>query len=393
MIEEFEKKYPILFQKNILGSSIVGIYTPIVVFLMDRIMISDNRVTNEESNAFDDMAIKYSELFGFDPASFQSELIRIGTIYSNFIATSEDARMTSEAIEFVANEFTNEQKLAVIDIIEKLAISDLIINNKELSLLFSVIEACYEEKAKIIKIFTDIYERIVKAKDQEHQMAKAVIFLINLIQEDPKNVKLTILGKPDPQIEGNIPPIHLTDEEFADWTLAISFLRSSKYKNSKMHQTRVYWNIGKTADGRIIQSQKGLIKLFNPKSSEDNQFDESISFTRQWVKAIRDGIGNVKMVDETIFQIIIFGDEDDIDYSPNFTKKDIWKITCKKINSGYEVHAFDFSDDKKTYWCPEEYKELSKIILSDEFWVNGQFPNKKSLRDELIMYERKKYDN
>ena len=60
------KKYPILFQKNILGSSIVGIYTPIVVFLMDRIMISDNRVTNEESNAFDDMAIKYSELFGFD---------------------------------------------------------------------------------------------------------------------------------------------------------------------------------------------------------------------------------------------------------------------------------------------------------------------------------------
>ena len=63
-------------------------------------MISDNRVTNEESNAFDDMAIKYSELFGFDPASFQSELIRIGTIYSNFIATSEDARMTSEAIDF-----------------------------------------------------------------------------------------------------------------------------------------------------------------------------------------------------------------------------------------------------------------------------------------------------
>ena len=393
MIEEFEKKYPILYQKNILGSSIVGIYTPIVVFLMDRIMISDNRVTIEESNAFDDLAIKYSELFGFDPASFQSELIRIGTIYSNFIATSEDARMTSEAIDFVANEFNNEQKLAVIDIIEKLAISDLIINNKELSLLFSIIEACYEEKAEIIKIFTDIYERIVKAKDPEHQMAKAVIFLINLIQEDPKNVKLTILGKPDPQIEGNIPPIHLTDEEFADWTLAISFLRSSKYKNSKMHQTRVYWNIGKTADGRILQSQKGLIKLFTPKSSEDNQFDEAISFTRQWVKAIRDGIGNVKMVDETIFQIIIFGDEDDIDFSPNFTKKDIWKITCKKINSGFEVHAFDFSDDKKTYWCPEEYKELSKIILSNEFWVNGEFPNKKSLRDDLIMHEREKYDN
>ena len=143
----------------------------------------------------------------------------------------------------------------MIDIIEKLAISDLIINNKELSLLFSVIEACYEEKAKIIKIFTDIYERIVKAKDQEHQMAKAVIFLINLIQEDPKNVKLTILGKPDPQIEGNIPPIHLTDEEFADWTLAISF-KKSKYKNSKMHQTRVYWNIGKTADGRLYNPKK-----------------------------------------------------------------------------------------------------------------------------------------
>ncbi len=393
MMDEFKKKYPILFKKNILGSSIAGIYAPIVVFLMDRVMITDNRVTIEESNAFDDLAIKYGELFGFGPVSFQAELVRIGTIYRDFIALSEDARMTSEAIDFVSNEFNHEQKLAVIDIIEKLAISDLILNNKELSLLFSIIEACYEEKAEIIKVFTDIYERIVKLKDSEHQMAKALIFLINLIQEDPKNVKLTILGKPDPQLEGNIPPIHLTDEEFADWTLAISFLRAAKYKNSKMHQTRVYWNIGKTADDRVLQSQKGLIKLFAPESSDDNQFDEAISFTRQWVKAIRSGIGNVKMVDETIFQIIIFGDEDDIDFSPNFTKKDIWKITCKKINTGFEVHAFDFSDDDKTYWCPDEYKELSKIILSNESWINGEFPTKKSLRDELIMHERKKYDN
>ena len=392
-MDYLNKKYPILSQKNILGSSQVGINAPIVVFLMDRIMISDNKITREESDTLDELAEKYGELFGFGSFTFQAELMRIGQIYENYISLSEDARMVSEAIDFVSNEFSQKQKLAIIHILEELAISDSVLNNKELAILFSIVEAFTEERDEIIKNFARIYERIIKVKSTEHQMAKALIYLMNLIQEDPKSVKLSVLGRPDPTIEGAIPPILLTDEEFADWVILFSFLRGAKYKNALMHQTRIYWNLGKTTDGKIMQAQKGLIRLFKPENSKDNQFEEAISFTKKWVQVLRKGTGNVNMVDETIFQIIIFGDEEGPSFLPDFTKKDIWKITCKKISSGYEVHAFDFPDDKNTYWCPETYKELSKKILSEECWVNGEFPTESSLREKFIKCEIVKYDS
>ena len=69
-MDHFNKKYPILSQKNILGPSKLGIYTPIVVFLMDRIIISDNKVTPEESKSFDKLAEQYGELFGFGSFTF-----------------------------------------------------------------------------------------------------------------------------------------------------------------------------------------------------------------------------------------------------------------------------------------------------------------------------------
>ena len=392
-MDHFNKKYPILSQKNILGPSKLGIYTPIVVFLMDRIIISDNKVTPEESKSFDKLAEQYGELFGFGSFTFQAESMRIDEIYGNYITISEDARMVSEAIDFTANEFDHAQKVAIIDILEELAISDSVLNNKELSILFSIVEAHTEDRDEIIKVFARIYERIIKSKNTEHQMAKALMYLMNLIQEDPKSVKLSVLGRPDPTIEGAIPPILLTDEEFADWVILFSFLRGAKYKKALMHQTRIYWNMGKTTDGKIMQAQKGLIKLFKPENSKDNQFEEAISFTKKWVQVIREGTGNVKMVDETIFQIIIFGDEEGPSFLPDFTKKDIWKITCKKISSGIEVHAFDFSDDKNTFWCPETYKELSKRTSSEEGWLNGEFPIDSSLREKFIKRERGKYDS
>ena len=55
-MDHLNKNYPILSQKNILGSSQVGINAPIVVFLMDRIIISDDKVTREESDTFNELA-------------------------------------------------------------------------------------------------------------------------------------------------------------------------------------------------------------------------------------------------------------------------------------------------------------------------------------------------
>ena len=43
-----EKKYPMLHQKGIMGAANFGIFAPITVFLMDRMMITDDDVIKEE---------------------------------------------------------------------------------------------------------------------------------------------------------------------------------------------------------------------------------------------------------------------------------------------------------------------------------------------------------
>jgi len=212
--------------------------------------------------------------------------------------------------------------------------------------------------------------------------------LMNFIAEDPKSVKISILGRPDPRVEGNIPPVLFTDEEFADWIMIVSLVRASQNKRALMNQSRVYWTIGKTTDGRTMTSEKGLIKFFNITSSEDDQIDESLDFTRAWCKAVRDDIGNVKMIDETIFQIVVFGEDDHPSLAPDFSRDGLWKITCKKINSGIELHAFDISGDSTTYWCPETAKELAEKISLDRDILDGSFSIDQSERDEIISSTR-----
>ena len=140
----FEKIYPILYKKGIMGAANMGIFAPIVVFLMDRIMITDNEVTPEESDMFDQLSNEYGDLFGFGSGNFMVELMRIGNIYGNYISSSEDARMTWEAVEFVASEFDEEQKKAMVDILERMATSDEYLDKKEMSILYAAVMACYE---------------------------------------------------------------------------------------------------------------------------------------------------------------------------------------------------------------------------------------------------------
>ena len=388
-----EKKYPMLFEKGIMGAANMGVFAPIVVFLMDRIMITDNEVTSEESDTFDQLSNEYGDLFGFGSGNFMMELMRIGNIYGNYISISEDARMTWEAVEFVASEFDEEQKKAMVDILERLATSDEYFDKKEMSILYAAVMACYKEIDAINTVFSRFYERIIKIHSVDHQMAKALIHLMNLIADDPKSVKISVLGRPDPRTEGNIPPVLFTDEEFADWIMIVSLVRASQNKRALMNQSRVYWTIGNTTDGRTMTSEKGLIKFFNISSSEDAQIDESLDFTRAWCKAVRDDIGNVKMIDETIFQIVVFGEDDHPSLAPDFSRDGLWKITCKKINSGIELHAFDISGDSTTYWCPETAKELAVKISLDRDWLNGNFPIEQSERDEIISSTRAIFNN
>jgi hypothetical protein len=388
----FEKKYPMLFEKGIMGAANMGVFAPIVVFLMDRIVSTDNKLTPEESDMFDQLSHEYGDLFGFGSSNFMVESMRICNIYENFIHISEDARMTWEAVEFVASEFDDEQKKAMVDILERLATSDKYLDKKEMSILYAAVMGCYEEIDAVNTVFSKFYERIIKIHSADHQMAKALMSLMNFIAEDPKSVKISILGRPDPRVEGNIPPVLFTDEEFADWTMIISLVRTSQNKRALMNQSRVYWTIGKTTDGRTMTSEKGLIKFFNITSSEDDQIDESLDFTRAWCKAVRDEIGNVKMIDETIFQIVVFGEDDHPSLAPDFSRDGLWKITCKKINSGIELHAFDISGDSTTYWCPETAKELAEKISLDCDWLNGNFPIEQSERDEIITSIRGRFN-
>jgi hypothetical protein len=380
-----EKKYPMLFEKGIMGAANMGVFAPIVVFLMDRIMITDNEVTSEESDTFDQLSNEYGDLFGFGSGNFMMELMRIGNIYGNYISISEDARMTWEAVEFVASEFDEEQKKAMVDILERLATSDEYLDKKEMSILYAAVMACYKEIDVVNTVFSRFYERIIKIHSADHQMAQALMHLMNLIADDPKSVKISILGRPDPRAEGNIPPVLFTYEEYADWILLVSLIRASQQRKAKMNHTRVYWSAG------IGQAQKGLIKFINLDSSDDDQIQEALDFSRGWCDAVKNGTGNMPFPDEQIFQTFLFGDDDD-EFGdcmlPNLTKSGIWKITCKKISSGIELHAFDITGDSKTYWCPETAKELAVKIDLERDWLNGNFPIEQSERDEIISSTR-----
>ena len=406
----YNEKYPMLSEKGILGAAVIDVFAPIVVFLMDRIISSgniavyegsrwkpDKDLTQEESVMFDQLAIEYEHLFssplGTGSSTFLMESNRIGKIYGNFIHASEDARMTWEAVEFVGNEFNDEQKIAMVDILERLATCDKYLDNKELAIFYAVVMACYAEVEIANKIFTQLYERIVKIHTADHQMARALMILMNFISENPKSVKISILGRPDPRNEGNIPPVLFTDEEFADWINIVTLMRASKNKGALMIQSRVYWRIGETEDGKILTSEKGLIKFFHISSSEDDQIDESLDFTRKWCKAIRDGVGNVKMVDETIFQVVVFGEAGKMSIAPDFSIQGLWKITCKKISSGIELHAFDITGDDKTYWCPELAEELVQKVPLEIDWVNGNFSKMQNSIDQDIIKIRGLFNN
>ena len=386
----FEKKYPMLFEKGIMGAANMGVFAPIVVFLMDRIVSTDNKLTPEESDMFDQLSHEYGDLFGFGSSNFMVESMRICNIYENFIHISEDARMTWEAVEFVASEFDDEQKKAMVDILERLATSDKYLDKKEMSILYAAVMGCYEEIDAVNTVFSKFYERIIKIHSADHQMAKALMSLMNFIAEDPKSVKISILGLPDPRAEGNIPPVLFTYEEFADWILLVSLIRASQQRKAKMNHTRVYWNMGP------IHSQKGLIKFINLESSDDDQIQEALDFSRGWCDAVKNGTGNVPFPDEQIFQTFLFGDDDDEFgdcMQPNLTKSGIWKITCQKVRSGIELHAFDITGDSKTYWCPETAKELAVKIDLERDWLNGNFPIAQSERDEIINKVRASFIN
>jgi len=378
------KKYPMLFEKGIMGAANMGVFAPIVVFLMDRIVSTDNKLTPEESDMFDQLSNEYGELFGVGSGNFMVELMRIGNIYENYISFSEEARMTWEAVEFVASEFDDEQKKAMVDILERLATSDEYLDKKEMSILYAAVMACHDEIDAVTTVFSGLYENIIKVYNADHQMAKALMTLMNFIAEDPKSVKMSILGLPDPRAEGNIPPVLFTDEEFADWIMIISLIRASHQRRALMNQTRVYWNIAKTGDGRTVVAQKGLIRFFSISNPNDDQIDESLDFTRAWCNAIREGIGNVPMIDEQIFEIIVYGENEQQSILPDFEREGLWKITCKKISSGIELHAFDITGNSKTYWCPETAKELAAKIDLEPNWINGTFPIEQNERNEII---------
>lgn len=386
-----DKKYPMLFEKGIMGAANMGIFAPIVVFLMDRIMIADNEITPEETAMFDKLSLEYGDLFGFGSGNFKVELMRIANIYENYISFSEDARMTWEAVEFVGGEFDEKQKTAMVDILVRLATSDKYFDKKEMSILYAAVMACHDEIDAVTTVFSGLYENIIKVYNADHQMAKALLSLMNFIAEDPKSVKMSLLGLPDPRAEGNIPPVLFTDEEFADWIMIISLIRASQQRRDLMSQTRVYWNIAETDDGRKMVAQKGLIKFFSISNPNDDQIDESLDFTRSWCNAIREGIGNVPMIDEQIFEIIVYGENDQLSILPDFEREGLWKITCKKISSGIELHAFDITGNSKTYWCPETAKELAAKIDLDPNWINGTFPIDQNERNEIIASVREHF--
>ena len=373
----YDKKYPLLSTKDVLGAANMGIYSPIVVFLMYRSILTDSKFSSEESFTFDELSEKYGDLFGFGSSSFKFELMRINKIYNDYISLSEDARMIDEAIEFVRAEFDLDQKDAIVNILETLAISDSILDHKELSILYSVVLACSKDKSQIAETFHKFHEQIIKTKGDQHPMAKSLMLLINLIENDTKNIKYSYLQSPDANENGGVPPMLLSDSEFAEWLILMTLSNALRNKEAFMLQTRIHWSI----------FQKGLIKFFgfNSGDDKDEQIDEAILNTKKWIDAAREDIGNVSMKDETIFEVFLFADA----FQPDLNKEDVWKITCKKVKSGIEIHAFDISRDSTTYWIPENAMQLAdKLRLESGLFKSSQLMDS-SKRKDMIEQIRK----
>jgi hypothetical protein len=366
--------YQFLNKYNVINTPYSNSKTSIIAFLMDRIISTDNVCTDEELTAVDDLANKHKNLFGL---GVKLEIIRQAERYDNFVAISEDERMIWEALDFVKNEFNKKEKSALIDISIGLAISDKYLDNKELSLIFGVVEACEDNTEKIIKTFTSLYEILKRKKDDDSdgiiknsasnvQMENAVLKLINIISTEPKNVKLSVLGQPDPRLEGNIPPVLYSYEEFADWITIISLIRASRNANALINSTRVIWKIGP------LSMQKGLIRYF--KGTLKSDIDEIIKFNRGWCNAIKTKSGNVPLIDDQIFEFFIFGSDSNL-FILDYDIEGVWKITIKRTSSnfGLELHAFDISGNSKTFWCPDEAVSLSKLLNLDHNLLNGNF--------------------
>ena len=70
-------------------------------------------------------------------------------------------------------------------------------------------------------------------------MAKSLMLLINLIENDTKNIKYFYLQSSDANEDGSVPPILLSDSEFAEWLILVTLSNSIKNKlimNPKLYQ-------------------------------------------------------------------------------------------------------------------------------------------------------------
>lgn len=343
------------------------------VFIIDRILIADEKTVKEEWDQFRLLSDELSVEFDIESVQFGIELQRQFSILSSRdLSDGLLVRLTREAIEIVDKDFSVDLKEKFLNACKDLALSDRYLHKRELMILYDLASVCTKSLSDLRTFFLDFKKECKKKFPSDHTLNEILDDMFSIVKLSSSKARMALIQRPDEVRKSLIPPLSFTYDEFADWITTISFLRAAKNRQAPMNHTRTNYSIGN------MTAQKGLIKLISVSDDKDEQLIEAHDYTRKWCEAVRDNVGNFPFPDDQVFSVCIFGSNGDTFNDcclPNPKSSGLWYITCIKKPQTVEVHAFDISGDSpSTYWCPELADKLSVRLDIPQKLVDGSYP-------------------
>lgn len=358
-----------------------------VVYLLDRIIVADLKMTDPERIAFEHISAKLASVLDYPAEKFSRMLARHSSlIEQNKLSDALLVRLTRDALNHVSARIPAESRRCVFEGALELALSDAYLHKRELMLLYDLAHACLEDMEGIRTSFSTLYHNCKNRFEPEHPVIKGLEEILDVAHAPVARARMELLQKPDELRPHLAPPLVMTYSEWADWITTISLIRAHQHRNALMNHTRVSYS---SAGLTII---KGLIKWISLSGPDDIQIDEAHDFCHQWCTAVRENRGKVPFPEGQLFSVVVFGSNGDSFSdccSPRPDRRGQWYITCRRHAQYIEVHAFDILDEGPvTYWCPENAETLSAVTGIDLRMLDGHYPADLKMRHQVLREAR-----
>ena len=361
-----------------------------VVYILDRIIVADLKMTRDERITFLKIASDLADVLGCPAKAFAEMLRHHGSLQEEQeIGDGLLLRMTRDALGYLEQHLTSDQRRTVFEKALELALSDELLHKRELMVLFELAAISTGRAEELQTTFRQLHEATRRRLPADHPVVTTLEEFLGIVSLPWPEARLKLIQRPDDPSDTPIPPLVFTYAEWADWICHVSVVRAGQHRKAPMNHTRITYTMGN------MTVQKGLIKWMALTGPEDEQLDEARDFCHQWCEAVQKGIGNVPFPDDQIFSAIVFGSDGD-SFSdcclPSRHRPGQWHITCRKQKETIEVHAFDISgDDPSTYWCPEMSDRLSARTGLRADMTDGRYPADPAARTLLLDEAREKF--